>query len=435
MWGRISIGAAALCLLTAAESCAGVYNLEDPYYILPTQNSQEFLTLLLPSVLDLATNPNNPLAREWLKDDGRVTQLREKARRGDATLDDRINLSGYLLRMGKAEEAVSVLSPASAEGRRHFMFLSNLATAHHLAGRLERAITYLQQAIDVWPDSWPGMKQIQLYWYLRAEKFYLKLLRSRYFEQTTNRGSPSQLDRIFDKVRFVGPGGKYQAGIVGPQYWSEIPQDALLIVQQLLIWLPADARLLWLYAEILNAQGDVVTALTILDRMQFSGRGFDSEEFKEHIRVLKAAVAEREQFFRSVDQTFLQRFPKHQPRVMFQLFLFSALGPRASPLSLGAGPLVNEAATGAHWELIRRMAASTSTPPQPAAKPKGPAPKQPPERMLTYRAFFQGVLVSFGAGVIVTVVVLLQIQEMRRRRNRRLAEQQPAEAREPTESS
>src|SRR5262249_46642067 len=60
------------------------------------------------------------------------------------------------------------------------------------------------------------------------------------------------------------------------------------VLQQLLLWLPADTRLYWLLGEAYNADGDVKSAAYILDQLVFSA-GINSEELRQHARILKAA--------------------------------------------------------------------------------------------------------------------------------------------------
>ena len=51
----------------------------------------------------------------------------------------------------------------------------------------------------------------------------------------------------------------------GRLHAKKLPADDVAIVQQLAVWLPNDARLLWLLAELANAHGDVRTAAAIMD--------------------------------------------------------------------------------------------------------------------------------------------------------------------------
>ena len=46
---------------------------------------------------------------------------------------------------------------------------------------------------------------------------------------------------------------------------KKLPANAVAVVQQLALWLPADGRLLWQLGELANVHGDVRTAAAILE--------------------------------------------------------------------------------------------------------------------------------------------------------------------------
>src|SRR5207248_10232059 len=149
----------------------------------------------------------------------KAQELRSKLRAGTIATDERVALSEYLIRLRQFEQAIEVLMPAAAQERTNFMVFANLASAHQLAGLLDRAIGYLQQAKDVWPSEWPGLTKEQLRWFQLAEKYHLKLLRLRYREmvrQGQSRKPAEGLDNLFgddrDPVRFVGESGNYEPG-------------------------------------------------------------------------------------------------------------------------------------------------------------------------------------------------------------------------------
>jgi hypothetical protein len=58
-------------------------------------------------------------------------------------------------------------------------------------------------------------------------------------------------------------------------------------VEQILLWHPNDVRLTWLLAELFNAQGDIVWALKLMDRLIDIGV---SGEVREHRNTLIEAV-------------------------------------------------------------------------------------------------------------------------------------------------
>jgi hypothetical protein len=73
-------------------------------------------------------------------------------------------------------------------------------------------------------------------------------------------------------------------------------------VQQLAIWLPADARLLWLLAELSNAHGDVATAAAIMDGC-VTEFGLRSPELRAHRQLVRAAATERAATAENLDKT------------------------------------------------------------------------------------------------------------------------------------
>src|SRR5205814_10434233 len=117
------------------------------------------------------------------------------------TVEERVNLSAYLIRLRQYEQAVEILTPVAFRDQRNFMVFANLATAHQHAGRLDRARGYLEQMQDVWPGDWPNLSNAQLDWYRRAESYHLKLVRLRYRESLAAAGGRTKgyenLDDLF----------------------------------------------------------------------------------------------------------------------------------------------------------------------------------------------------------------------------------------------
>jgi hypothetical protein len=68
-----------------------------------------------------------------------------------------------------------------------------------------------------------------------------------------------------------------------------LPDDAVALVQQLALWLPADGRLLWQLAELAGANGDVTTAAAILDGC-VTEFGLRNAQLREHRRAFRSAA-------------------------------------------------------------------------------------------------------------------------------------------------
>src|SRR5262249_40950793 len=126
--------------------------------------------------VEVPGRPKGSLRDQYLQ---RAAELEAKERSGECTVDDRINLSAYYIRLLQYAKAVEVLHPMVRVRRPHFMALANLATAYELQGIPERALSYHEQALAVWPRLWPGWNVVYLNWYRRLEKYHLTLLRLR----------------------------------------------------------------------------------------------------------------------------------------------------------------------------------------------------------------------------------------------------------------
>src|SRR5262249_40876170 len=96
-------------------------------------------------------------------------------------------------------------------------------------------------------------------------------------------------DALFPKVRFVGPSGRYEAGVLVAESLHELPRDGLPIVLCLLTWNPTDPRLFWLYGELLNAEGQIHDAYLALDNLRYARR-IGTPELHQHRQILLEAV-------------------------------------------------------------------------------------------------------------------------------------------------
>jgi tetratricopeptide (TPR) repeat protein len=234
-------------------------------------------------------------------------ELLAKARSGRLTEEDQVNLSGFLIRLGQYQDAIDLLTPVATRECRNFMIFANLATAEQHAGQLERAVSHLQQAQDVWPQELPGLSREQLNWFRQVEKYHLLLVRHRWAQARQSAQSQPRLDPLFVKdsqpVRYVGDSGQYEAGKIAAAERAKLPPDALAILQQLLIWLPDDTLLYWQYGELLNANGDVISAAQVFDDCR-GRRRFDADELKEHRQIVaEAAQAKSQESMLSSEET------------------------------------------------------------------------------------------------------------------------------------
>jgi len=246
----------------------------------------------------------------------------------------------------------------------------------------------------------------QLYFYRTAERYQLRLLQLRQQESRLQLGQqPETLDALFGRVRFGGPGGQYEPGVIAPDQLDELPVESVPVVTQLVLWLPFDNRLYWLLAELLNAQAEPDKALALMKDLSF-GRRFNTPEFLVHRRILLA----HEEAIRQLADPKSSATTKEQ--------LLAAVLPRGVGLAPGADSLLQEAGwlgvfgyfdarskeSGIDVNPDGGKSKTLDGPGKDSAKP--PAFWQPDVRHLG---------VSFLAGVAVTMLLVLQVRASRAR--------------------
>src|SRR5205823_1779382 len=142
------------------------------------------------------------------------------------TPDELADLGALYIRLGEVTRALDVLRAAQRTHPNHFRIVANLGTAWQLQGDLGQAATALQQAVRLAPGKWQ-----------KPEEYHLKLVRIRQARPTDSQS----LDDLFG-VRYVSDGGRYEPGKLTTVERKKIPSDAVAIVQQLALWVPADGR-------------------------------------------------------------------------------------------------------------------------------------------------------------------------------------------------
>jgi tetratricopeptide (TPR) repeat protein len=332
---RITVAAGLVSLLLAAPSRAGIYLTAD------ADRSLQIVAIpavgpkgVSPAPLTIAAITMGDLMQ--LRDDTKETQkrkaylvqrdqLREKDRKGTATLDDRINLGAILIRLGDTRGAIELLHPLARDRSvTDFRVSASLGMAYLLSGESRSASDNIEQAIFFLKRAkpGPGLTGEQLAWYLQSEKALLKLARLRRQEMGTA-GQPQPIktvDNLFD-VRFVADSGEYEAGKLAAEQREnlvkalavfqgkdvdklsaqererlsqESVKEATALVQQLLFWMPEDSRLYWLLGELLNAGDQVREAQEVLYQCG-DARRLNAAELREHRQKLQLALVERKQ--------------------------------------------------------------------------------------------------------------------------------------------
>ncbi len=396
----LSAGAVlAVCLLVSGRASAGIYNSEEGSFHLTggwDQLKEEIGRLRGIAAPALDNGQMHPDRVALLH---RVASLELLRRRGLFSPADNANLGAYYLRLNQADKAREVLEAVPQE-QRNFLVLANLATAYHQEGLLDRAIVTQQQALDAWPKEWPGFTLHDLWFRHRVEKLYLALLRARKAGGAAPPGvPPDSVDDIFPGLSFVAPDGKWAVGEMSWEQWEKLPPDALALVGYLLVDLPLDNRLTWLLAELFNANGQVGPALELMSEL-VQNRNFRTPSLMQHRREL-GAVEDAEKAFRKSGSV--------QENVVLLMW---AMTPRGFGFPLGAEAAYSEFGWQG-WALDRRLKAQRFQP-QPPPTETGSTPTPPPG---VYLPDAKAALVGLAAGLVVGVLVTLQVQASRNRRN------------------
>jgi tetratricopeptide (TPR) repeat protein len=266
---------AAVCLVLGLSSGAhaGLYYSGEPIAELPSQWRGFLLDQRTLRTLAVKPTPGTPAGPARARYEEAWAKLEKAARERKLTADELGDLGAILVRLGETGKAVELLRTAQREHPHHFVITANLGTAWQLQGDLEQAAACLKEAVRLAPGK-----------YQKAEEYQLKLVRLRQREGRDGQG----LDDLFG-VRYVGENGKYEAGKIAEQQRKKLPADAVTVVQQLALWLPSDARLLWQLAELANAYGDVRIAAAILEGCA-TEFGLRMPELREHRQVVRAAA-------------------------------------------------------------------------------------------------------------------------------------------------
>jgi hypothetical protein len=337
-----------------------------------------------------------------------VARLQAKEQTAGLTAEERVSLSTYLVRLQRPEEALRVLTAAEADAPDHFLVLAQLATLHLLLypndpEQLNRGINYEEKALAAWPRLWPGWSGFQRQWYRRVERYQLALMKLRQQEAARQPSKPYEtVDAIFPVVHFTGPGDDYHAGELAPELQDQLPPDAVGIVSQLLIWMPFDNRLYWLFGELCNARGlagDVDVAARVLEEC-VNARRMSMAELRHHRQVL-LPLRRTAAILSSADGDL----GKEQ--------LLWMVAPRGATLAPGAMPALSE--SGWIWAYSHASRAADpglgmfSNPP-PLTAGKSDTPPQ------------GGILANlgtFGLGLVFGVIIALLLGQQFRQRSSR----------------
>jgi hypothetical protein len=337
-----------------------------------------------------------------------AARLENKQKQGGLLLPDRIDLGACYLRMNRHRDAKRVLEDAERlstdDWNQRFLLFANLATTYHGLAESEQQPLYFDQAVayqkkalalwpqiySAWPQAWMGLN------YRRSEVFYLRLLELRRDEHRRRPGVRTfeQVDDLFAGVRFLGPDGEYEAGRISWDSWDKLPVDAAQILFQLMMWLPFDDRLFWLFGEVRNAHNQVIDAYAVVDDLVTKRKIAGVRELNRHRQVLAEAA--------SIQLAIMAEFKKNPNTT---LYLMAALTPRA--LDLPPGP-AGAAAPLAIWPALEVWFRAQEQQQQGNVGPGEPPPPRGPRE-------WQAIFVGFLAGIVVGILGVWQVRQWRQR--------------------
>ncbi|MBX7106136.1 MAG: tetratricopeptide repeat protein [Gemmataceae bacterium] len=254
--------------------CAGLYDPDQPVLDLAKEGPLQALPFDLfrgrmadVMVVGLAT-PETPLRKAAL-------ETRDKLK-GAKTPAELIRRGIVRLKLREVDGALADLQQAYGRNPRNYWAVNVLGTAYLATGQASEAARYLEAAGDLVPADWPARAAAA-----PVEAALLKLARLRQREQLTRPGrrTPEAVDDLFG-TQLNAPGA------------AKPPADAIAIVQQMLLWLPDDARLYWLLGELYRATDDLDSAIIILNEC-LDSRRFDTKELRESRQAVLAAIAAR----------------------------------------------------------------------------------------------------------------------------------------------
>lgn len=262
-------------LACAAPASAGLHYSGERFAELPSQ-WQGFLIdhrLLRNLAVEPTLNlPASPMRKQYKE---AASLLEKTAATRQLTADELADLGALYLRLGELAKAITLLRQGQRDHVDHFQITANLGTAWQLQGNLDAAAACLEQAVKLAPEK-----------LRKAEQYHLRLVR---FRQRQRAGT-CNLDDLFG-VRYQAEGGGYEPGKLADAERKKLPADAVAVVQQLALWLPADGLLLWQLAELANAHGDFNTAAAIMDGC-VSEFGLRTAELRQRRQVTRAAADE-----------------------------------------------------------------------------------------------------------------------------------------------
>jgi tetratricopeptide (TPR) repeat protein len=348
---RKALIASVISIATAAGPAWGGLYIpgEEPDFVSTDGKVQEFafdqFRIKLNDVLSIVVDKTvSEPRKQYLK---RAADLRARNMERQSPAD-LVSFGECLVRLGDLEKSFLAYHTAARRDPRSFLALSGLAAVHQMRGELLQARETQRDALSLRPKQLPGMSPAQSAWLLSVEQRFAELQKGR-LREAREKTPLSDLapDDLFG-VTFVGNSGAYEAGTIADHDRSKLPADAVAVVQQLLLWFPHDARLVWLLGELYNTTGQMREALTLFDDCMFV-RSFQTAQLREHKRIVQErleqiSAAEQQQRLEAEEK----QFSKH-PEVLWTV-------------AVVGGTLIMLLAVWQSWIFVRRMRSNRHCP-------------------------------------------------------------------------
>lgn len=292
-------------LFFTGPALAGVYDPNEPCPFEVTGGvakplpHPKFKSLRNERLAELNPDPKNKESEEIDTPAGKQTRLlpRGKAMKQVRELSaklprltpaEQLALSAALVRTGTLGKEFAALKRLTGERPRDYRLAANFVHAETETGNWGVAVRNFEDHVlelDP-PRELPGTSADQLKWVLSLDKrdgrqlsYYQKWLRARRTEAARKSSPDDDPYPLFD-VTFTGselPKGK-------------LPADAVAIVQQLALWSPADAGLLWLLAEVYAANGMLREADDAFNMCTWGSGLTGRKMLMDHRRLVMAEV-------------------------------------------------------------------------------------------------------------------------------------------------
>jgi tetratricopeptide (TPR) repeat protein len=321
----LSVGVLGACLAVAAVVVPGRASLHQPdepalsVPVKPDGTGEPFPFDRFKIQLVRLTNQRNPGLKDAQGKNpdrehvlARVKPLRQQAK--TLPTPELTALAADLLRLGNSDagffvdEAINLLKPRTGERAPYYFVFTTLAQLHAARGEWAEALTN-QQAIQfgdaVMPAEVKGLTKAQRDWQAKLDLGYVLhyyALHKREAEARPRPGpeteEPTPLfplpvrDVPHHPVRFVNNAGQYEPGTLAVAERDKLPPDAIAVVQQLLLWFPADTRLYWLLGELYAAEGKLEEAQKIFDECVSEARQYGNRKLLNAHRTALRPAAE-----------------------------------------------------------------------------------------------------------------------------------------------